>query len=371
MRRQNVRVLAVASVALVYVSGLATTTSAASEHRCLGRVATIVGTPSDDYMHGTPAPDVFVGLGGEDDIDSDDDDIACGNKGPDGFSSGLMVGGRGGDYFPVEGPNDRVRGGPGQDEISLYKFEGVRVRAGSGSDLLVAALPFHHRESELVIDLKRGYVAADIGRAQISGVENAEGCSDGDAPMLMIGDEHDNRLGSECGEHLTIRGGGGDDLLRGGVSEDRLFGGPGNDRLTSNGAGDGNGEVLHGGPGRDVASFRGTAFREGTVVASLATGLAKITSPNTILGGTLQMMSIESLIGSRGRDAFVGDDAFNVLVGGRGADVLDGRGNFDQARGGRGLDACLGALSASDCNSPSAWIFPLLGPGRDPWRRSE
>lgn len=72
--------------------------------RCLGRVATVAGTPGDDKLTGTPGRDVIVGFAGSDTVHGGGgDDLICGGQGSD-----LLVGGPG---------EDQLRGGPGKDRV--------------------------------------------------------------------------------------------------------------------------------------------------------------------------------------------------------------------------------------------------------------
>jgi Ca2+-binding RTX toxin-like protein len=96
---------------------------------CLGMPATIIGTPENDILRGTPGDDVIVGLAGNDVIDGrGGDDRICGGNGNDVIQAG-------------EG-SDRVDGGAGNDVINAV--DGVRGNDtvnGSGhisSDICVA-----------------------------------------------------------------------------------------------------------------------------------------------------------------------------------------------------------------------------------------
>jgi hypothetical protein len=51
-------------VSLVLVLGVSLPAPTLAAKRCLGAEATIVGTKGDDVIHGTPGPDVILGLGG-------------------------------------------------------------------------------------------------------------------------------------------------------------------------------------------------------------------------------------------------------------------------------------------------------------------
>ena len=87
---------------------------------CLGRTATIVGTPRNDRLVGTPGPDVIIGLDGNDSIQGlGGNDVICG-----GTRNDVLDGGEGADVIDGEAGADRVIGGQGPDD----------VRGGGGSD---------------------------------------------------------------------------------------------------------------------------------------------------------------------------------------------------------------------------------------------
>ncbi len=102
---------------------------------CMGRVATIVGTPGDDRIQGTTGDDVIVALTGDDVIlASGGDDIICAGGGDD-----LVRGGRGHDVITGGPGRDRLRGGPGGDTLM---GEGGRDRlvGEEGNDTLIGGL---------------------------------------------------------------------------------------------------------------------------------------------------------------------------------------------------------------------------------------
>lgn len=80
--------------------------------RCLGRPATIVGTPGRDILRGTRGDDVIAALGGADVVRGrGGDDLICGGPGAD-----RLAGGAGRDRLLGRGGRDRCDGGPGRDE---------------------------------------------------------------------------------------------------------------------------------------------------------------------------------------------------------------------------------------------------------------
>lgn len=139
---------------------------AAGPRRCMGRMATIVGTSGADRLVGTARADVIVGLAGAD-----------------------VVIARGGNDIVCLGPGgDRANGGPGDD----------RIAGGAGRDLLL------------------GGAGRDILLGQA------------DADRLVGGRGADRVVGGPGVDRLL--GGPGRDVLIGPTGRDRLDGGAGRDR---------------------------------------------------------------------------------------------------------------------------------------------
>jgi len=103
-----------------------------------GRLATVLGTPSDDRLFGTPGRDLIVGRAGDDDLlGRSGADVLCAGSGDD-----LIRGGRGDDVLLGGGGRDQLFGGPGHDTANggpgrdaLYGQAGPdRLDGGSGND---------------------------------------------------------------------------------------------------------------------------------------------------------------------------------------------------------------------------------------------
>ena len=91
--------------------------------RCVGKPATIVGTPGPDSLKGTAGADVIAGLGGNDTVAGlGGNDTVCGGSGNDSIS-----GGAGSDTLAGEAGNDTLAGGAGNDTLL----------GGLGNDTLV------------------------------------------------------------------------------------------------------------------------------------------------------------------------------------------------------------------------------------------
>jgi Ca2+-binding RTX toxin-like protein len=240
--------------------------------RCLGRTATIVGTPRNDDIIGTSGDDVIVGRGGTDSIEGrGGNDRICGGKGgfgddeletllggagsdridgswgSDGLSGGagsdLLVGGPGEYDFFNGGPgSDRIIGGrgefddPGSDQFfggaggdEVILFAGRKgggedtVHGGPGIDRGTFGL--YGEQDSLTVNLARGFVSGErTGRDRIFSIRNAWVIC---RPCVLIGDEHSNSLESYIGDD-RIEGRGGDDRLSSSGGDDSLDGGSGN-----------------------------------------------------------------------------------------------------------------------------------------------
>jgi len=105
---------------------------------CNGLPATIVGTPGNNTINGTPGNDVIVGLGGNDTINGGNgDDVICGNAGNDKLNGGngndTLFGSFGNDTLNGNNGNDSLDGGANND--SLFGNNGNdTLTGGTGGD---------------------------------------------------------------------------------------------------------------------------------------------------------------------------------------------------------------------------------------------
>ena len=189
---------AVVFVAVAVV--LADRQSAAAGSRCFGRSATIVGTPGDDDLQGTPDRDIIIGLAGDDMIEGlgdldricggDGDDVLRGNRDKDfldgqggrdrvlgggendnargGGGRDRVVGGSGHDAVSGGSGRDRLRGGPGQDRLS--GFEGRDLLDGSAGHDLVT----YFDSGPVGVDLASG-ISSGHGHDRLVSIEDAQG----------------------------------------------------------------------------------------------------------------------------------------------------------------------------------------------------
>ncbi len=245
-------------LALAVLGGAAVTLptlpAEAAVPRCDGERATIVGTPRDDRLTGTPGRDVIVGRGGGDQIRGlGGDDVLCGDDGAD-----LLEGG-GGDDRLFAGKSeyvhdyadfhawDRLDGGSGDDhfdtgaEKSLYQWD------------VTGLIDFSSAPRGIDLDLAAG-TATGWGHDTIAPQRGLE----------IEGSEHDDVLRGS-GRWEVISGLGGDDLIEGRGGNDLLdaeeegnnLRGPSDHDVVNGGAGDDDvggrrgSDVLRGGSGDD------------------------------------------------------------------------------------------------------------------------
>ncbi|MFN2588428.1 MAG: calcium-binding protein [Actinomycetota bacterium] len=253
------------AIALVGAALAATAPAAARPPaRCLGRIATLVGTPGDDVLRAGP-DDVVAGLGG--------DDVVYAHQ-----WSGPLCGGAGDDWIRGTNPGgDEISGGDGSDLI-LGRAQSDLIFGGDGDDVLIGDPPGPSRR--------------EFGTA-------------GDA--LYGGPGADRLYG--YGDVDDLDGGDGDDYLAGGQDQDAFFPGPGDDHVRA-GSDD----------GRDVVIF---AEAPGPVTVDLAAGT--VTGEGTDRLEQVESVSgtpfADHLLGSEGRDMLIGSDGGD-LVQGRGGDDL-------------------------------------------------
>ncbi len=338
--RRTLPALLAASLALTILQ----VTPAHARPKCLGKVATIVGTAGVDEIRGTKKDDVIVALGG--------DDFIQGKGGDDRICSGA-----GGDLV---GP------GPGRDRLS----------GGSGADVIL----YGSSKRPVEIDIAAGRATAE-GTDTFTRIEHVAGS---ELPDVIAGDEFSNILFGEGGDD-RIDGGDSIDIITGDEGDDFIVGGGGFDVMSYSFAptaitadleagsatgegtdtlvevealqgsafadilkgdsgdnfliGQGGDDMLEGGLGHDSAVYW---FAEAPVTANLATGTATGDGNDTFV-------DLEGLFGSEGfDDTLTGDDAPNYLDGDAGHDLLNGGGGDDWLVPGPGDDRVEGGDGSFD-----------------------
>ena len=350
--------------------------------RCLGRKATIVGSPHADTLEGTNGPDViYAGEG---------DDVIEGLEGADRVCAGT------GDDFVAVGPgNDLVDGGLGADDID--GGTGYDYLSGSAEDDILSAgdgvtVPYSPPEPDTLIGgagndrlnggdgpNKEEYFFAGDGDDVIdSGVGGSNWALPGPGDDSVTGDGPEfgttvsYRFSSEAvtadlslssdqatGEgtdtfirvtaiegsllddhiggrdlHDEIHGLDGNDIIEGLGDNDTLSGGPGDD-------------LLDGGEGTDLATFEDSRT---AVEVDLPTSVASGEGEDSIL-------DFSSVYGSAYDDTLAGNDQDNILSGGLGNDTLLGRAGNDDlysaeaGDAGEGDDFCLPVGALVNCEN--------------------
>jgi hypothetical protein len=146
-----------------------------------------------------------------------------------------------------------------------------------------------------------------------------------------------------------LTGGKGNDRLTGTKDGDQITGGPGRDVLVG-GKGDdqfrtdpvgahSDDDVVNGGPGSDQVSYSG---RTRPISVDL-----RRRSPQGSAGENDAFTSVEGVVGTRGDDSLLGNDAENDLQGIGGHDVIEGYGRDDRVwgAGGKKTDTVPDAIS--------------------------
>ncbi|HEX5610145.1 MAG TPA: calcium-binding protein [Solirubrobacterales bacterium] len=227
--------LACALLVLAVATAVAAEEGAGEDPRCHGRRAKIVGTDEADVIYGTPERDVIWGGDGDDTIyGSLGNDLLCGGPGAD-----LIHGGRG---------NDEVDGGAGDADRAIGDLGDDKILGGAGDGDEVAG--------DLGIDIVNGgpgkedLVHGDYGYDRMSGgagkgdiasfaTKVAGGKGSGVHASLRKhrarGDGHDKLFGFESLEGSAFRdtliGNGQGNVIDGGPGDDHIFGSGGPDQI--------------------------------------------------------------------------------------------------------------------------------------------
>lgn len=336
----------IVSALVVAATVLAAPAADARPQKCLGKRATVVGTPGDDRLYGRSGADVIAGLGGDDVLlGRTGEDLICAGSGDDfvraGAGSDAVSGSVGNDVLAGDPGNDDVRGGPGEDT----------VYGGDGSDDLSAG---PGNSSILLGNAGPDRLLGGDGRDVLVGQEGNDVLRGGqglfDVASFLFAD---NPEGVTANIAAGSASGEGEDTLAG---IEGLEGSAEADRLTGDGQvnyfypreGD---DTIVGGGAEDLVSF---FFAENRVTASLITG-------NATGEGADVMFGIRSLEGSPQADTLEGNlfenglfgrDGGDSLLGNESDDVLDGGNGTDRGNGGlHGLegDRCISVEVRTDC----------------------
>jgi Ca2+-binding RTX toxin-like protein len=299
----------------------------------LGQIEDLEGSAFADVLIGLGARTRIDGGGGTDVCRGFGAASSCGRAGPPSADALVEL-----DRSPVGGDRLILSSRAGAAELGVAYDDGSRsFTVSSGAGLAVGPgcdrPGSDPRTATCVAEAPLRGVLADLGhgndRLTLGGGLELAG------PVRINGGLGDDR----------IRGGEGADLIEAGLGTDRLYGGGGSDGLIGGlgGAdllfGQGGSDVLAagggciggrlvGGPGDDNASFAETPAHPGVLVASLARGLAFVT---TVAGckGVRIAGSAEDLEGSFDWDILIGDGGPNSIYGQPGLDYFHGRAGAD------------------------------------------
>ena len=308
---------------------------------CLGRRATILGSPGADQIIGTRRMDVVVTRAGDDEVRGlREDDRVCTGAGDDTVAD--VDGAWGADLGTGE---DRmydaglflVRAGPGKDRVTLAVNSPADLEGGAGDDVLRVALDGrrhpafntpcvtygHDATGPMRINLARGF-AVGRGHDRLINVH-----------CIRSGPFDDQIVGSAGADSIDV--GGGDNevwALAGndGVhtyaynGADVFYLGPGNDEGHPAGLAD----RVYGGPGNDwIEGFDGADFIAGGPGNDRIHGGGMCDFGSSSGSGTIDSLPNE-LFGGPGDDYLTGDLGNDRLDGGPGHDR--GQGGFHDGR---------------------------------------
>jgi len=310
--------------------------------RCHGRQAKTIGSEGDDVIHGTPGRDVIWGGGGDDEIfGSLGNDLICGGPGAD-----LVHGGRGNDLIDGgAGDGDRVIGDLGDDKVLGGTGDDDEVAGSLGIDTLSGGPgDFDLAHGDYGYDRMDGgsgkgdiaSFATDVGAGRDGGVKVSL------AKHRARGDGHDRLFRFE-----SLEGSAFDDILVGNGQANVIDGGPGNDVLRGGGGRD----ELRGGQGGDKCNgAKGRTVSCGPERKLKASAYVEL-DPAPGGGGGLQ------IVGGSGPDHFVvsfEESTSTFQIG---------------ARKGIAIGAGCGRSGPTQVScpteGPARWITADLGPGND------
>ncbi|MDP1793924.1 MAG: calcium-binding protein [Acidimicrobiales bacterium] len=293
-----------------------------SRPTCDGLPATVVGNGGSTTM-GTTGNDVIVGSEASETIYAGKgNDVVCGMGGND-----LIIGLDGNDKLFGNGGDDTLRGGGGSDVLD----------GGTGTDLVELEDRASAAQSVDLDDVADDGVDGENDNVRTT-VEIIKGSSGPDRIVGSTGNE-------------TLIGNAGNDILKGGDGNDTLQGGLGADDID-------------GGSGTDTVELATDDTAKWVDLDNVADDGALGEHDNV-------RSTVESVVGSAGKDhitgtaaaeAFVGNDGNDVLIGGGGNDALSGGDGDDTLRGGDGNDRINGGSGKDDLDGGAGTDSVYLGP---------
>jgi Ca2+-binding RTX toxin-like protein len=193
----------IASVIVVALVGTFGSVSQAAVPTCRFETPTIVGTPGNDILKGTPEHDVIVGLEGNDVIHGGGGaDLICGNQGSDTIYGDIgpdnLLGNNGNDTIHSgmdQNNGDLIDGGPGDDILDGGS------RAIDRSDLVTYELAPGPVNVNLVTGVATGY-----GTDSLSGIESVIGSPHADTIVGTSGVLPQDLLGGRGNDYIKLTG---------------------------------------------------------------------------------------------------------------------------------------------------------------------
>jgi Ca2+-binding RTX toxin-like protein len=315
--------------------------------RCHGRQAKIVGTDGNDVIRGTPGRDVIWAGNGDDAIyGSLGNDLICGGPGAD-----LIHGGRGNDEVDGgAGDGDQVNGDLGDDKVLGGAGNGDDVAGDLGIDIVNGG----PGDFDLVHgDYGYDRMSGGAGKGDIASFATAVAGGKGSGVRASLrahrarGDGHDKLFGFESLEGSAFR-----DTLIGNGQGNVIEGGPGDDHLIGGGGPD----TLDGGQGSDGCKGpKGHTVSCGREAAPQGSAYVQF-DPAPAGGGGLQ------IVGGAGPDNFT--VAFDEATETFGVSATKSLAISP------GCSRVSGALNQVACpaGGPGRWLMADLGPGNDTLR---
>ncbi|HEX8644906.1 MAG TPA: M10 family metallopeptidase C-terminal domain-containing protein, partial [Allosphingosinicella sp.] len=306
---------------------------------------TLVGNAADNRVTGGSGADAIDGGGGADElaggagddvylVDAGDTVVEAAAAGNDEVRTALAVFTLGANVEMLAGSSasgqaltgnalaNRISGGAGNDVID--GGAGVDWLAGGlGDDSYFVDDPADYVSELAGVGYDRVYARVSVSLPTGMAIEMLAAADEaGTDPLVLAGNELDNRIVGNAGAN-TLHGLGGND---------RLEGLGGDDMLVMTGA---DSDVALGGAGNDVYFLDSAGD---TVLELAGEGTDEI---RTALGAysLAAIANVENLTGiSASGQALSGNDDANRISGGSGNDVIDGRAGADAMHGGAGDD---------------------------------
>jgi Ca2+-binding RTX toxin-like protein len=190
--------------------------SAQETPTCFGEPATMVGTPGNDYLHGTVDKDVIVGLEGNDILlGLASDDLMCGGDGNDS-----LIGYDGNDREDGGAGRRRVFGVHGSDE--LHGGEGDDMMTGGQADPGDDLMYGEDSNDSLLRRTRRRHHVRGPGDDLLRGHRGPDTMTGDDGDDLLVGEDDNDVLDGGRIRPPVRRGGA--DALQGGTEDDILDG---------------------------------------------------------------------------------------------------------------------------------------------------